>query len=519
MLFFFACRNNKNKEVQIDTSVNYLTSFNNVFLDSNSIIKFLATDTVFNKYSQQFSDFYKQRNYEFAWFDTAGISEQAGNFINLLNNTIEDLQDSSLYNAKLMQYYNSYTSGKKKLDKNSLETELLLTGQFFNYAAKIYKGSDIDVTQLGWFIPRKKVDLIAMLDSVIESKGTSPAGDNLLNEQYKRLASFLPKYYAAARNERWDSLPSPDTKYKIGDESILIKKIKHRLFLLGDIDEDDSTEILDSTMFQGIESFRQRMGLSADGEINEKMMDELNVPIEKRIKQILVNLERLRWMPPQNDSVYFLVNIPEYKLHVFDSGKIKFNMNVIVGAAATSTVIFNGNLKYIVFSPYWNVPPSIVKKEIMPGIEKDKNYIADHNMEITGTSDGLPIVRQKPGADNSLGLVKFLFPNSYDIYLHDTPNHDLFSQSSRSLSHGCIRLSNPKKIAEFLLRNDPSWTEDKIDSCMHLPTEDWVTLPADQQVPVFIVYFTAWVDSQDKLNFRNDIYGHDKALADKLFAK
>jgi len=519
-IIIFSCHNEARNNVERDTTVNPITSFNNLFLDSAALERFLATDTFFDRYTQQFSDFYKQRNYEFAWFDSGSLAEQAGNFMNLLSSTIENLNDSSLYNERLQQLFNYYSSGAKKINKDSaLETELLLTGQFFNYAAKVYKGSDIDVTQLGWFIPRKKIDLTAMLNSAIQSKSSAPAGNDILNSQYDQLQSFLPKYNAIAKNESWDSLPTPDEKWKLGTKDKLIRKIKHRLFLLGDMDEDDSSKTFDKAMIEGIESFQQRMGLSVDGEIGQKMMDELNVPINDRIKQILVNLERLRWMPAQNDSIYFVVNIPEYKLHVYDSGKIKFNMNVIVGAAATSTVIFNGNLKYIVFSPYWNVPPSIVTKEIVPGIAKDKNYIAEHNMEITGKSNGLPVVRQKPGADNSLGLVKFLFPNSYDIYLHDTPNHDLFSQSSRGLSHGCIRLSNPKKIAQFLLRNDTTWTSEKIDSCMHLTKEDWVTLPENQRVPVFIVYFTSWVDKNGKLNFRKDIYGHDAELANKLFIK
>ncbi len=515
----FSCHRKGRKNVERDTSINVRTSFNNLFLDSAAIDDFLAGDTVFAKYSDQFSDFYKQRNYEFAWFDTGSLGEQASNFMNLLNHAMEDLQDSSLYNPHLQALYYKY-AGLKKIKKDSaLETELLLTGQFFDYAAKVYKGSDVDVTQLGWFIPRKKVNLAAMLDSSILSKGAAPAGDTTMNAGYGKLQAFLPRYTAISKKEKWDSLPMPDKIWKLGDKDSLVATIRHRLFLMGDIAEDDKAIKFDTILLAGIKSFQQRMGLPAAGIVGKKTMDELNVPITERIKQILVNMERLRWMPAENDSIYFLVNIPAYKIYVFDSGKVKFNMNVIVGAAATSTVIFNGKLKYIVFSPYWNLPPSIVQKEVVPGMQKNRNYIADHHMEITGRSNGLPVVRQKPGPDNSLGLVKFLFPNSYDIYLHDTPNHDLFSEASRSLSHGCIRLSNPTKIAEFLLRNDTTWTPDKIDSCMHLVKEDWVTLPASQQVPVFIVYFTAWVDGDGKLNFRKDIYGHDAEVANKLFIK
>ena len=190
-------------------------------------------------------------------------------------------------------------------------------------------------------------------------------------------------------------------------------------------------------------------------------------------------------------------------------------MNVVVGSLQHNTVIFNGDLKYVVFSPYWNVPASIVKNEIMPGIARNKNYIASHNMEITGYSGKTPIVRQKPGVNNALGKVKFLFPNTYNIYLHDTPSKSLFGETSRAFSHGCIRLGEPAKLAEFLLRNDSSWTKQNMQKAMNLGKEKFVTL--SKPVPVFIGYFTAWVDSQGLLNFRDDVYGHDAKLAEKMF--
>jgi murein L,D-transpeptidase YcbB/YkuD len=304
---------------------------------------------------------------------------------------------------------------------------------------------------------------------------------------------------------------------KKGDSSDAVLLIKQKLFELGDLATKDSSQVFDSSLLVAAKHYQKRMGLSIDGSIGNKMIQSLNIPIAKRIEQILVNLERLRWMPPQTDSNYILVNIPEYRLHLYDSGKNVMDMNVIVGKAANGTVIFNGKLKYVVFSPYWNVPTSIVRKEIVPAMERSSNYLERNHMEITGRSNGLPLVRQKPGEHNSLGLVKFLFPNNYDIYLHDTPNRNLFSQSSRSLSHGCIRISEPKKMAEYLLRDDKTWNSQNIDSAMHLAKEKWVTLK--KSVPVYIVYFTAWVDKSGTLNFRNDIYGHDQKMSEKLFTR
>jgi murein L,D-transpeptidase YcbB/YkuD len=186
-------------------------------------------------------------------------------------------------------------------------------------------------------------------------------------------------------------------------------------------------------------------------------------------------------------------------------------MNVVVGATAHSSVIFSGDMKYVVFSPYWNVPPDILKNEILPGIQKNPKYLAQHRMEWNNGA-----VRQLPGPQNSLGRVKFLFPNSYNIYLHDTPAKSLFNESKRAFSHGCIRLAEPQKLAEYILRGDSAWTKQRIVKAMSGTREQYVTLK--KTIPVFIGYFTSWVDRGGQLNFRDDIYGHDKKMAAHLFA-
>ncbi len=518
---FSSCKYFQSKKaVARDTTITQSTSFNTVFLDSIHLDEFIIQHPEFLSFKNQFKDFYSHRNYEYAWFDTSGLAEQAHNFINLQNNYINEFADSSLYNKNLQVLFDTLHSKKTKpslRDPKVLQAELLLTGQFFQYAAKVYKGSDIDAEQLGWYIPRKKIDLTALLDSSLKSKITETDQYAPLNSQYKKLQEYLAKYFALEKQSLADTIAYVSKPLKQKDSSLAIIPIKQRLQLLGDMLETDSSAVFDSTLFTAAKHFQRRMGLSIDGVIGNRMIAELNIPVSKRIRQLLVNMERVRWMPAEKDTNYILVNIPEYKMHVYDSGRQVFDMNVIVGTAANNTVIFNGNLKYVVFSPYWNVPESIVKKEIMPSMQRNKNYLAKSNMEITGYSGKTPIVRQKPGPANSLGLVKFLFPNNYNIYFHDTPNRELFSLSSRSFSHGCIRLGEPKKFAEYLLRNDNSWTSGKIDTAMHLAKEKWV--PIKKSIPVFIVYFTAWVDNDGQLNFRKDIYKHDEKMGEKLFTK
>ncbi|HEY0730828.1 MAG TPA: L,D-transpeptidase family protein, partial [Chitinophagaceae bacterium] len=245
-----------------------------------------------------------------------------------------------------------------------------------------------------------------------------------------------------------------------------------------------------------------------------QLIKELNVPVEKRIEQLLVNMERVKEMPVESGGTRLVANIPEFKLHVYEGDRHVFDMAIVVGTQGNKTVVFNDVMQHIVFSPYWNVPQSIVKNEILPAMRKNRGYLSRNGYEQTGTENGLPVIRQKPGAKNALGKVKFLFPNSHNIYFHDTPAKSLFEMRKRAFSHGCIRLSEPKKLAEYLLRNDPEWTSAKIDKAMNAGKESWVKL--NEPVAVAITYFTAWVDKQGVLNFREDIYGHDKQLAKRV---
>jgi murein L,D-transpeptidase YcbB/YkuD len=220
------------------------------------------------------------------------------------------------------------------------------------------------------------------------------------------------------------------------------------------------------------------------------------------------------WVPENVNTDYIAVNIPEFKLHVFSNNQLQWSCKVVVGKVMNKTVVFNADLKYVVFSPYWNVPQSIVRNEILKDMRKDRNYLSKHQMEITAYRNGLPEIRQRPGPLNALGKVKFLFPNSYNIYLHDTPSKSLFNEPIRAFSHGCIRVSEPFKLAQFLLRNQANWDDAAIQLAMDSGKEKYVSLT--DKVSVFIVYFTSFVDAEGKINFRKDIYGRDERLAEMI---
>lgn len=496
-----------------DTSIKIENSFTQLFIDTTALTGFVQSHSVDDSLVNKLQSFYNRRNYQFAWFFPDGMAEFVPTFLALQNDYIYVSGDSSLYDPALLASIDSLGLLNHIIPTDTLviKTELALTEHFFRYTQKAYSGDrSINIQDLDWFIPRKKVNPAEFLDSLLKNKGANLASYEPVNRQYNLLTEQLKIYHPLA-NQDWKEINSTKT-LKLGDSSAEIPEIKRRLALLQDLKQADSTNLFDSTLFHGVRSFQTRMGLKASGQISAAFFKELNVPVAERIRQMLINMERIRWVPAAPETDYILVNIPEYRLHMYEKGQLAFSMNAVVGSQVHSTVIFSGKLNQIVFSPYWNVPPSILKREILPGIKRNKNYLARHNMEWNGGS-----VRQKPGKSNSLGLVKFLFPNSYNIYLHDTPSKNLFAESQRAFSHGCIRLSEPKKLAEFLLRSDSTWTTDKITIAMNSGKEKYVRLRGSNEIPVFIGYFTAWVDHNGKVNFRKDIYGHDQKMAERLF--
>jgi murein L,D-transpeptidase YcbB/YkuD len=332
--------------------------------------------------------------------------------------------------------------------------------------------------------------------------------------QYYRLKEALQKYRKIQKDNSWNPIipDSSTAALKLGDSSQTIAQIRHRLFILEDIAADSKSAVYDDVLAAGILKYQKRNGIQENKSITQKVITSLNIPMEDRIKTITVNMERCRWIDVDADKAreLIVVNIPSYRLTYFKEGKPVLTSNVVVGKDMNKTVIFSADMRYIVFSPYWNVPASIIKKEIKPGMAKNKNYLAQHNMEWNNGT-----VRQKPGPKNSLGLVKFLFPNSNSIYLHDTPSKNLFNEEKRAFSHGCIRVAKPVELANEILKDDTNWTPEKIDAAMHKGKETWHTLK--NKIPVYIGYFTAWVDDEGVIHFYDDVYQRDDRLATMLF--
>ena len=473
-------------------------------MDSTITDSFFILHPLLKSSEKNLRNFYSRRSYALAWYDSAGLIELAGNLYNRMQNLqAEGLSTTIPY----LDEADSLMEMEDIKDKHqSSNTDMLLTAQYFYFANKVWGGiSETNSRKINWYLPRKKVDYEAFLDSLLLPAGNyKPRAP--VYRQYGFLKTALKQYTDLVANNKWPVIIADKKSYRAGDSSKIIAEIKKRLWLLGDMPAPSETVLFDSAMTKGVKHFQHRFGMKEDGIIGAQMLKELNVPLQKRIEQIVVNIERSRWLPDRIEGNYIAVNIPDFKLLVCDGDSVLWSMNVVVGKTANKTVIFSGQLKYVVFSPYWNVPTSILNKEVLPGIRRNKNYLAAHHMEWNGKS-----VRQTPGPWNSLGQVKFLFPNSHNIYLHDTPSKNLFNEDNRAFSHGCIRVQEPKKLAQYLLRNDPSWTEQRITNAMNSGKEQYVALK--QTIPVFIGYLTAWVDRQGMLNFRNDIYNRDSRLA------
>jgi murein L,D-transpeptidase YcbB/YkuD len=336
------------------------------------------------------------------------------------------------------------------------------------------------------------------------------------NPQYERLQNALQSLYEIQKKGGWPKIIATQKFYLKGQNASAIKQIKQRLKVTGDFTSDDTSSVFTEELVAAVQRVQKRYGYRQNGVVDALLIKQLNVPVEQRIQQLLVNMQRFQ-TANASGGTQLVVNIPEYKLHVYESDQHIFDMDVVVGSEEHKTVMFNDEMTNIVFSPYWNIPESIVENEMLPAMNRNKNYLRNNGYEVTGYENGLPVIRQKPGPQNSLGQVKFVFPNEHGIYFHDTPAKGLFQYPKRTFSHGCIRLADPAKLAEYLLKSSPGWNADKIKKAMNSGKEQSVKLP--KPVAVAIVYYTAWVDDTGLLQLRQDIYSLDRSASNNVASR
>lgn len=480
-------------------------------VDAESINQFYKKYPKLKKYQSDVQDLYKKKEYKLLWYDDKSVSE----FGALLYHKVHLLNDQGIKaTMPYMDLVDDVFNENVTEDLPQIDTELLLSNMYVFYASNVYSGVDpATLKKIGWFLPAKSISYSKILDSLMVDPGRLNKDENLLFGQYYKLKAMLKKYKAIEKNNQWKKIDIDVANYKDlkpFDSGVAVKQIRERLFVVGDLPQDSKRDVYDEEMMAGILKYKKRYGLKLNYTLTIDHINQMNEPVGNRIKTIMLNMERCRWIPAQlaQASEYVMVNIPSFKLVYVKNGQYELVSDVFVGTRMTETVIFSGNIDRIVFSPYWYVPQSIIKNELKSKIAEDKNYLADHNMEWNGGN-----VRQKPGPKNSLGLVKFMFPNPNDIYLHDTPAKSLFEFEKRIFSHGCINVKEAKGLALAILKNNPDWPVDKIDQAMSGEKE--TTCMLKNKIPIYIGYFTAWVSEEGEIGFYPDVYDRDPQL-DKL---
>ena len=499
-------------------------------LESSRRPSFVTRDAEGARLWKVTQQFYKSRNYELSWIEDSAPRPQMADLMKALWSAEREGLDPLLYNVSLLDQRRQEAS-KGFLTKKGFEPteaghlDVWLTYIAMKYSSDLADGlSDLAHADPEWQIKREKFDPRAWLERALASNAV---GASLLeltpgNDHYRGLRKALADYRSRAANGGWPRVPP--TRLKPGQRHPHVAAIAKRLTASGDysgkVPADGQAAEYSGQLVEAVKQFQRRHGLADDGIVTPGVVTEMNVPIEARIAQIQLNLERWRWLPRDLGERHILVNIPEYRLEVWDRGKVPVAMRTVVGKQDTPTPIFNDVMTHVVFSPYWNVPPDIVEGETLPAVLGDPGFLQRQNMEVLDES-GKPVdpssidlsdprkyrFRQKPGSTNSLGLVKFMFPNQFNVYLHDTPANSLFARASRSYSHGCVRLEQPVALARYVLRDQPEWTEDEIRRAMEAGEEKHVKLK--RPIPVYLGYWTARVSSDGQLQFRKDVYGID----------
>ena len=491
-----------------DVSITPANAYSDLFLDSTVMEQYIQQQQVPDTVARDLRNFYNTRNYQFAWFTTQGVTEQGRNFWNLYEATIDNKNyklDTAL-NRRLDTLLAEDTLNVSAADSNFIRTEIALTKEFIHYAKT--NGN----TEWRYMVPIKKIDALQLADSISNNMDTARFAGN---RPYMQMREQIRRYYQIAQQGGWQPITLETKRITKGASSPSITHLKKRLQLTGDYTANDTTSLFNDSLEVAIRSVQDRFGFQPTGIITDTLVNALNVPVEQRIQQLLVNINRMAWMPVKQYNHFIEVNVPAYMLQVYENNTKAFDMEVVVGKEGSSTMMFTDSLDQIVFNPNWNIPQSIVQSEILPAMQKDPNYLKKNNMEIIGNNDSIPQIRQLPGKGNPLGRIKFLFPNSYEIYFHDSPTKELFAKDKRAFSHGCIRLADATKMAQYLLKGQAGWTPEKIQQAMNSNKEQTVKL--QKPVPVLINYYTAWVDDKGRVNFREDIYRHDMATAARMF--
>jgi murein L,D-transpeptidase YcbB/YkuD len=500
----------------------------------------------FSDYRNHVQKFYEANEYSLSWTRGMQPTVQAQQLISVLLNAEQkglagDDYDGPRWGDRLAKLK---PTSLQPSEADAVRFDAALTVCAMRYISDLHIGKvNPKHLDFGLDVEAKKYDLPDFLKAhVVDSSDVAGALATVEPPYpgYQRTVQALHSYLEFAKEYDSNQLPAIGKTIAPGDPYSGVPQLTKLLRLVGDLSVGANAPA-DGTVYQAplvdaVKSFQRRHGRTPDGRITQQTLADLNVPLTNRIRQMQLTLERWRWLPVDLHSMPVVANIPEFRLRAYDENyKVALSMNVVVGKAyAHDTPVFTDTMQYIVFRPYWNVPYSIAKAEFLPRVARDPDYLAKKGFEVVNdrqeivtsgavTSDvlaqlraGKLYIRQLPGPENSLGLVKFIFPNSSNVYMHDTPAQEFFAKSRRDFSHGCIRLEKPADLAVWVLRENPDWDMDHVQAAMKGTPNQQVNLA--HPIPVLILYGTAIVTEDGIVHFYDDIYGHDAAL-EKVLAK
>ncbi len=495
----------------------------------------------FSDYEPLVATFYDDRNYEVAWTRDGAPTATATSFI-------KQFQDAAA-KGLIPEDYDAprWADRVKALNDKSADAislfDVAMTVNVMRYISDLRIGR-VNPSHFNFEVPiqDKKYDLAEFVsDNAVDASdvpkliiGVEPDSDD-----YRKTEQALAHYLDLARQQEQtnpEALPMVTKPVSIGEVYPAAGALLTALQLEGDAESDAAPitgSVFNSTLSAAVKKYQHRHGFTEDGKLTPQTVHSLNVPMTFRVAQLQDSLERWRWLPDPYLHARLMVNLPEFVLRGYNPDhKLDFTMRVVVGKVVGQhqTPVFTHMMKYLVFRPYWNVPVDIARKELVPHMTANHGYLASKNFEVTNgkgviqtdytakdVSQGAVMVREKPGPKNSLGLVKFIFPNQYDIYLHSTPAVSLFEQTRRDFSHGCIRVQKPIDLAVWVLQGQADWDEDKVKDAMDSGSDN-KTVNLKTPLPIVIFYLTATVGEDGQTYFFDDIYGYD-ARMQKVFEK
>jgi L,D-transpeptidase YcbB len=524
-------------------------------------------------------ELYRQRGWQPAWWDGTEMRPAAGRLLAALDVLPAEGLDPRIYGGRELRLLldavtapGAAPSGggpgvtdpaESRRAAEVADLEIALSYTFLVVAAHLSSGrvQPAENVRVGWHTVPPRVDLAAAWRRALGGAGGKSGdggpggagGDSVAAtlagmapraEGYARLRQALAFYRGLAARGGWPAIP-PGGRLRLGDSGPRVAALAARLRVTGELPAAATTAAatspvrFDAALAAALSRFQAAHGLPAKGEVaDEATLAALDVPVERRIRQLELNMERWRWMEGDLGSRYVLVNLPDFLLTLVDGGRVAMTMKVIVGKASLKTPVFSDLMTAIVLNPAWHIPDTIAAHEIVPALLRDPGYLRRKGYELRRRDGGAAGVEpgtigedqirglgtpgspfrlvQPPGADNALGHYKFVVNDDFDVYLHDTPSTQLFARSERDFSHGCVRLEKPAELASYLLAGDPKWTPEAIAAAV--AAGERVTIPLRRPLPVHILYQTAWVDPAGTVQFRDDVYSHDRWLEGELAA-